>query len=301
MYESGSLRKSQGWNIKVTNNPKMMQDRRNQALVLSADGMPLFKDLHARSGWPLVIRSANLPDGMWSNLNFAFIHGYQPSEFFTTVDGRTKQVKKDPTSLNPGLSVLTDDYLTGQDVGWTIHDGVSGDDFNMRVVLLYALGDYKATGKLTSFTHAGTFACHWCKYLTRRDMSITRTVYNEHRRWLPAGSPSRRGDTRAPPAPRTHAETSLFGRCGGGVGIDSWCPLELLDYFDLVLDIGPDMMHIAKNIFGNNLVPLMKGHRRPKPPVRLAINKNLDDDEKRSRSAENKRRLASYFQVCQVV
>ena len=82
----GSLRRSRGYRKKVTDNPRMNQDSRNQPFIVSGDGVPYFKKegLSRRGGWPIVIRSALLPDGLWNNPALTHISLFVANEY---VDG----------------------------------------------------------------------------------------------------------------------------------------------------------------------------------------------------------------------
>jgi hypothetical protein len=91
-YPEGSLQRSKRWREKVTDNPAMNGDNRNQAIIGASDGVPLFRDKFARSGWPAVVRSANLPTGLWNNNAMAHMVGYIASDY-KTEDKETKEVE----------------------------------------------------------------------------------------------------------------------------------------------------------------------------------------------------------------
>ena len=82
-YTSGSVQRSHGWRKKVTDNPNINQDSRNQAISLSADGVPLFKDRNAGSAWPFVVRTHCLPDGLASDLAYVHMIAFEMSEHWT--------------------------------------------------------------------------------------------------------------------------------------------------------------------------------------------------------------------------
>jgi hypothetical protein len=89
-YPEGSLQRSKRWREKVTENPKMNGDNRNQAIIGASDGVPLFRDKFARSGWPAVVRSANLPAGLWNNNALAHMVGYIASDYKTQDEDTNK-------------------------------------------------------------------------------------------------------------------------------------------------------------------------------------------------------------------
>jgi hypothetical protein len=88
----GSLRRSRGYRKKVTDNPRMNKDSRNQPFILSGDGVPYFKKegLSNRGGWPIVIRSALLPDGLWNNPALTHIALYIANEYVDGFDSTGK-------------------------------------------------------------------------------------------------------------------------------------------------------------------------------------------------------------------
>jgi hypothetical protein len=79
-YPSGSLRRSRGWQRKVVNNPNIHRDNRNQAIVGSGDGIPLMKDKNARGGWPLGVKSGNLPPTHSDFNGYAHMVAYVPED-----------------------------------------------------------------------------------------------------------------------------------------------------------------------------------------------------------------------------
>jgi hypothetical protein len=54
---------SRGFKEKVDDNPNINGDDRNITLVATTDGVPLFDDQH-RGMWPIILRTANLPDSL---------------------------------------------------------------------------------------------------------------------------------------------------------------------------------------------------------------------------------------------
>ena len=107
------------------------------------------------------------------------------------------------------------------------------------------------------------------------------------RRHLPANHPIRTdlsyGPHAAPkPKMRTHIQTvrealeiegmpkgSAKERKKKDAGIYGQCFFRLLDYFDIIWDFLPDIMHIHKGLWKQWLLPLLKGvktHARPAKP-----------------------------------
>lgn len=61
----------------------MNSDARNQALIGSSDGTPLFKDKNARNGMPYLLRNATLADDLWMNSALAHMVAYTPHDYMT--------------------------------------------------------------------------------------------------------------------------------------------------------------------------------------------------------------------------
>ena len=77
----GGLRSSGGYYRKVVSNPNINADPRHQAVILSSDGMPYFKDMGCRSGWPILMRSAMLPAGLWNSQAYTHMYAFQASDY----------------------------------------------------------------------------------------------------------------------------------------------------------------------------------------------------------------------------
>jgi hypothetical protein len=61
----------------------MSSDARHQAIIGASDGIPIFKDKNSRSGWPFVIRNANLPEGLWMDEQHTHMVAYVASDYLT--------------------------------------------------------------------------------------------------------------------------------------------------------------------------------------------------------------------------
>ena len=70
----GSVVFSRGFQEKVTNNPVMSGDSRNQGIILASDGIPYFKDKGTnRSGYPCGARLANPPEQIGKSLGLTHL------------------------------------------------------------------------------------------------------------------------------------------------------------------------------------------------------------------------------------
>jgi hypothetical protein len=85
-YPSGAVQRSKGWQEKVTDNPNINSDPRNQAITMSADGVPLFKDRNAGSAWIFVTRASVLPDALQTGLAYVHMNAFEMSEHKTWDD-----------------------------------------------------------------------------------------------------------------------------------------------------------------------------------------------------------------------
>ena len=94
LYAPGHLRRSRGWKQKVTDNPNIACDSRHQSIILSTDGVPYFKNFNLRSGWPVVIRSGGLPDGLWNDMFYAHMVALQPTDYWTMEEGECVRKKR---------------------------------------------------------------------------------------------------------------------------------------------------------------------------------------------------------------
>ena len=66
------------------------------------------------------------------------------------------------------MTVFVDELLWGETDGFTTvdHSKPLGDPdrvFQLKVILLFWVGDYPGLAKCAAMKHAGAHACHWCK------------------------------------------------------------------------------------------------------------------------------------------
>lgn len=78
-HGKSALRSTQGWEHKVTRNPKMNRDSRNQPLIGATDGAPFFKDRNASGGWPFIMKAAALPESLRNDPAYSHLHALVPS------------------------------------------------------------------------------------------------------------------------------------------------------------------------------------------------------------------------------
>ena len=173
----GHVTRSRGWKAKICDNPHMSADHRNLGLVGGTDGVPFFND-QRRSGWPYVLRVANLPDKLSMHMSNVHLHLLSASEHWQ-VDheaGLLRRIMRGPKSLQAHLSVIVNDlraaYVPGvRCLDASIPRGVaggtrmygtyhtnthtntqshtSGRRFDCKALLLYWCGDYPAQAKVS--------------------------------------------------------------------------------------------------------------------------------------------------------
>jgi hypothetical protein len=216
------------------------------------------------------------------------------------------------------MNLLADDLLEGQTNGYTIKDMSSHREehervFQLKVLLLFWVGDYPGQGKASMMTHCGKFACHWCKQYFHT-ISTGKSIPIDTRKHLPAGHPMRDLDDGSRETGcceyRTHTQTLAEGQQtidytgawdslnnpAKATGVDGVCALSHLELFDVIFDFLPDMMHIPKQILKGHLLPLLKGERRPAHPSKPK-GQNYTDEEKEEADEKYKRDMRIYSTV----
>ena len=285
LYPSGHIRHSDGWRIKVKENPNMNSDSRNVALSGSCDGVPYFKDRNAMSGWPFVLTDENLPPGLCKTTAHAHMVSLAPAFYKTNgEDSKIDYIKKDPKSLQPVMLILTDELLRGQSSGFSVTDysvpaGIEGREFNLKTVLLMWTADYPGLQKCANMFEKGFQKCHWCFHCFETH-STGHQVARDMRRHLPPRHALRTDLAYGPhampkPKTRTHAETVMQAqqieampkgpekiKRQKSLGIYGMCFFTFLDYFDIIWDLLPDIMHIHKGLWNAWLLPLLRGDKK---------------------------------------
>jgi hypothetical protein len=187
-FPPGHTRRSNGFHAKVTNNPQINVESRNQALVGMADAIPLFRDMNARGVVPIAVRAANQPDSISKLFTNIHLSGLYPCDYWILDDGTGifKREKKNPSNIGPLLVLLADDLLLWYEgkmaVDYNLAVGDPARNFLLRAVLLFWCGDYPGLGEATNFKHKGYNGCHWCKDRGVYSKSLGRMVLSNYRR-----------------------------------------------------------------------------------------------------------------------
>ena len=155
----GDLKSSRGFHQKVSSNPVLNTEGRNQAVIATADGVPLFKDMTARKGHPFMLRPANASESNQKDLFKAHLFGYVPCEHWEIgPTGHAMRVVRSPPSFQPMMYVFADEmdhlYRTGafiEDFSRDVRD--PNRCFLMRVMLLFWIGDYPGLGEICDFQY----------------------------------------------------------------------------------------------------------------------------------------------------
>lgn len=190
-FPPGHVRRSQGFWEKVSHNPRMNKEPRNQAFIGMADGIPLFRSLKTSLGVNVgAIRQANQPDHlskMFGKIHLSFLY---PGEYWAENDVTKEQYlqKAKPNNLSPLILMLVDDLLQWYDGKYVTDYSMAEDDPErrafIRCVLLFWCGDYPGLGEATNFSHAarGAHACHWCNVEGENSNALNRMIFGKYRR-----------------------------------------------------------------------------------------------------------------------
>jgi hypothetical protein len=178
-----------GWHEKMTGNPHMNTESRNQALVGMADGMPVFRDKNSRSVLPVALRLAGQPDSVSKKFNNIHLAALFPCDYWI-VDKDTGLLKRErhkPSNVGALLVLLVQDLLYWYEGKTVIDYNLAEHDparkFTLRAVLLFWCGDYPGLGEVTNFSHSGYNACHWCKERGEHSKSLHRMVFGRYKRY----------------------------------------------------------------------------------------------------------------------
>ena len=190
-FPPGHVRRSRGFYEKVTANPHMNEEPRNQAFIGMADGIPLFRSKTTSLGVVVgALRQANQPDHiskMFGKVHLSFLY---PCEYWVE-DKTTKQQKlkkAKPGNLSPMIMMLVDDLLHWYDgkiiTDFSMNPGDPAREALIRCILLFWCGDYPGLGEATNFSHSAmsAHACHWCRVVGEHSTGLSRMIYACYRR-----------------------------------------------------------------------------------------------------------------------
>lgn len=158
--------------------PEFASDSRNLRFGLSTDGFNPFGDLSPRhSCWPVMLVIYNLPPTMCMQAENIILSLLIPGK---------KQPGKD---IDVYLQPLIDDLIELWGNGVEVYDAFSKTMFNLKALLMWTINDFPAYGNLSGCTYKGKAACPLCgDYNLSNWLPYSRkTVYLNHRRFLPAG------------------------------------------------------------------------------------------------------------------
>lgn len=158
-WRAGSVSRSHGFHEKVTNNPYMNQEGRNQGLILFSDGIPYFKDKGSnRKGYPCGVRLANLPESRSKTLTMTHLLCLMSCEYWDrdAHTGKPIRVLRSPKSLQPMMYRIADELYSLYHVGirvvdYSLHQNNVDRVFILRCILLYWIGDYPGQGEVSGF------------------------------------------------------------------------------------------------------------------------------------------------------
>lgn len=311
----------QGWRDGVLNDEEFVSDRRNIALSFATDGTQIFKHSR-RTMWPLLLEVGSIASAAinWFmqvlNLHEHLRHLLPNVVFAGVVPGPDK-----PKNLATYADVLVDELLQL----WAGVDAVDHKDqqFTLRAKLLFHRADYPGHSLITMLQDAGLHGCMKCHQRGVYKKGLQRTVYCDHRRFLPADHKLRVdpefGDPehRPRPLPRQHEEVKLHAQTVDAArnmgirhdrvndptsasGVLGFSAFLRLPYYNLLDGLALDYMHIMKDVV-RHLIDTMKGERTPKlprKPKKASKDSKESKDGKDSKAAssgtEHKHTLAEY-------
>ena len=272
----------------------MNQDVRNQAIILTADGIPCFKNKNASRGVVPVCARTTMKDALGLNVKYTHLVALCPDQHWVInpATGRKKRSKKKTSFLTAITTRLTDELLTSYTDGvWTLdHSFPEGHPrrlFLLRCILLYWIGDYPGIAEAACTMASGGHACHWCKQFFAKNCAINRVTNCDFRPHLPVGDPYRSNArsfhstcTDPIPAAKTHQEMCEDAEASeafeGGFehpdhprftsAVCYICPLAFLPLWDMVWDFMGDFMHILEGYIKSHMMEVLKGNRYPAAP-----------------------------------
>lgn len=139
----GSIRRSRGYQAKVSNNPRINQHHRNIGLVATSDGIPCFKDKNAKSVTPCMLRTV-MDEELGLNLKNCHLFALVPNYYTVICPDTGKHLRKNrkTSHLTAATTMLADELLHLYDDGVEVEDCSFPPEhpqrvFTCRVVLLY--------------------------------------------------------------------------------------------------------------------------------------------------------------------
>jgi hypothetical protein len=155
----GAVVTSVGFYEKVTNNPAINFESRNQAIIMSSDGIPFFKDKGSnRKGYPCAARLANPPEAYGKSLHLTHLLCMMSCEYWEADPhtGKPRRRLRSPKCLAPMMLRIADElhmlyYVGIRAVDYSLHENNQDREFVLRCVLLFWIGDYPGQGETSGF------------------------------------------------------------------------------------------------------------------------------------------------------
>jgi hypothetical protein len=165
---AGAVVHSHGFHEKMTNNPHMQSESRNQAIIMSSDGIPYFKDKGSnRKGYPCAARLANPPEAISKSLHLTHLLCLMSCEYWERdpVTGKPRRVLRGPKCLQPMMLRIADElhmlyYVGVRAVDYSLNERNADRNFILRCILLFWIGDYPGQGETSGFKYMHTHIMH---------------------------------------------------------------------------------------------------------------------------------------------
>ena len=158
---SGAVVNSRGFHEKITNNPHLNDESRNQGLIFMSDGVPYFKDKGSnRKGYPCGVRLANPPEAIGKALSMTHLVCLMSCEYWDK-DPHTGKPKREtlaPKSMQLMLLRICDElhhlyYVGIRVVDFSLHQNNVDRVFILKCIILLWIGDYPGQGEISGFKY----------------------------------------------------------------------------------------------------------------------------------------------------
>ncbi|XP_057744996.1 uncharacterized protein LOC130962854 [Arachis stenosperma] len=168
--------------VTLSRKPHKVAEPRNVRLGLASYGFNPFQTLSStHSTWPVVLMVYNLPP--WMSM--------KPDYFMLSllISGPQSPRNDIDIYLQPLIKELKELWESGVET----YDSKENKTFNMRACLLWTINDFPAYAMLSGWSTKGKLACPCCNDETSSIYlkNSHKTVYMDHRRFLPMNHPWR--------------------------------------------------------------------------------------------------------------
>lgn len=185
--EDGELRHpadGEEWKEFDTQHPEFALEPRNVRLGIATDGFNPFGNMdNSYSIWPVVLIPYNLPPWLVMKEPFLMLSLLIPGD------------KQPGIDIDVYMQPLVDELEDLWNNGALTYDASSGESFQMRATMMWTIHDWPAFGDVSGWRTKGHYACYTCNDEPYYESVRSKTVYLNHRAYLPDDHPERRKKT----------------------------------------------------------------------------------------------------------